>query len=209
MRQGKLVHVVDDDDGVRKAVVFLLRSAGFAVRPWSTGGDLLHAVDASHPACILLDVQMPPPDGLTVQRELIARGIMLPVVIFTGRGDPGVVVQALRAGAHDVIEKPFARSHLLGVIDGVFRLIEDAAEASRRAADAARALSTLQGTEYAVLRHLAEGLTNAQIADALNIPQPAVELRRASALRKLDVAHVAAALRLFFAAGHSAGDRHG
>lgn len=209
MRRGKLVHVVDDDDGVRKAVGFLLRTAGFAVRPWAAGGDLLRAVDASQPACILLDLQMPPPDGLTVQRELIARGITIPVVIFTGRGDPGVAVQALRAGAHDVIEKPFERAHLLGVIDGVFRLMGDPGEAGRRAAAAKRALSTLQDGEYAVLRYLAEGLTNAQIADALDVPAPAVELRRASLLRKLDVPHLSAALRLFFATGASAGDQYG
>ncbi len=70
MAQDKLVHVVDDDDAVRRSLDFMLRSAGYKVERWEDGVSFLKGVDRAQPACVLLDVRMPGMDGLEVQAAM-------------------------------------------------------------------------------------------------------------------------------------------
>lgn len=111
-----VVHLIDDDDGVRHSLAFLLATAGLAVRVYELGVAFLAALGTLQPGCIVSDVRMPGIDGLELQRRLKAVGVHLPVIIMTGHADVPLAVEAMKAGAVDFIEKPFDDEVLLSAI---------------------------------------------------------------------------------------------
>jgi CheY-like chemotaxis protein len=103
------VHIVDDDEAVRDSLQSMLEASGYRAHSWASGIDLLRALPGLEPGCIIADVRMPEMDGLTLLGELRKRNVKLPVIVITGHGDVPIAVQAMKAGAVDFIEKPFAR----------------------------------------------------------------------------------------------------
>ena len=199
-REAHLVHVVDDDDAVRRSVSFALKTSGFQVRAYDSGGALLKAAPDLEAGCILLDIRMPGMDGLEVQETLRAKGVTLPVIIMTGHGDVSLAVRAMKAGAIDFIEKPFEKAVLLAAIaQGVSRLDHSAANATE-ANEAAVKLRLLTPRERDVLEGLAKGLPNKSIAYDLGISPRTVEIHRANLMSKLGVKSLSEALRIAFAA---------
>jgi two-component system, LuxR family, response regulator FixJ len=195
-----LVHVVDDDDAVRRSVSFALKTSGMQVRAYDSGSALLKAAPGLEPGCILLDIRMPGMDGLEVQEALKAKGVTLPVIIMTGHGDVSLAVRAMKAGAIDFIEKPFEKAVLLAAIEqGASRLDHSAANA-REANEAAVKLRLLTSRERDVLDGLAKGLPNKSIAYDLGISPRTVEIHRANLMSKLGVKSLSEALRIAFAA---------
>ena len=110
-----LVHLVDDDPAVRNTLVRLLRSGGYRVRKYSSGAELIEAAPTLEDGVILLDINMPEPDGFAVQKALSAKAVELPVIMMTGSGD--LTVLALKAGVAEFMQKPFGRGELLSVVD--------------------------------------------------------------------------------------------
>jgi two-component system response regulator FixJ len=198
--QLRLVHMVDDDDAIRRSVGFMLKTSGFHVRTYESGVELLKSAPELEPGCILLDIRMPGMDGLEVQTALRDKGIALPVIIMTGHGDVTLAVQAMKAGAVDFIEKPFEKAVLLSAIEhGIERLKRSAAEIDR-ADEAAVRLQVLTPRERDVLDGLAKGLPNKTIAYDLGISPRTVEIHRANVMGKLGVKSLSEALRIAFAA---------
>jgi two-component system response regulator FixJ len=112
-----LVHLVDDDADVRSTLVRLLLSGGYRVREYASGAELIDAAETLVDGCILLDINMPDPDGFAVQRALAERAVRLPVVMMTGSGD--LTLLAWKAGVSAFIPKPFGRSEILSVLDQI------------------------------------------------------------------------------------------
>jgi two-component system, LuxR family, response regulator FixJ len=196
----RLVHLVDDDEAIRRSAGFMLKTAGVHVRTYESGVELLKNAPNLEPGCILLDIRMPGMDGLEVQEALKARGVALPVIIMTGHGDVSLAVQAMKAGAVDFIEKPFEKAVLLSAIEqGVERLKRSHA-GRERADEAAVRLQALTPREREVLDGLANGLPNKTIAYDLGISPRTVEIHRANVMTKLEVRSLSEALRLAFAA---------
>jgi two-component system response regulator FixJ len=196
----RLVHLVDDDDAIRRSVGFMLKTSGFHVRAYESGVELLKAAPDLESGCILLDIRMPGMDGLEAQRALRDKGVTLPVIIMTGHGDVSLAVQAMKAGAVDFIEKPFEKAVLLSAIEhGVERLKKSAADLDR-AEEAAVRLQALTPREREVLGGLAKGLPNKTIAYDLGISPRTVEIHRANVMSKLGVRSLSEALRIAFAA---------
>ena len=110
-----LVHLVDDDDGVRGTLARLLVSGGYAVREYESGQALLAATGEMDTGFVLLDINMPGIDGFAVSRALAERSIDLPVIMMTGSGD--LTLLAFKAGVADFLQKPFGRGELLSVLD--------------------------------------------------------------------------------------------
>ena len=199
--QLRVVHLVDDDEAIRRSVGFALKTSGFRVRAYESGVEFLKSASKLEPGCILLDIRMPGMGGLEVQSALRDKGIGLPVIIMTGHGDVSLAVQAMKAGAVDFIEKPFEKAVLLGAIEhGVERLKKSAANVDR-ADEAAVRLQALTGREREVLNGLAKGLPNKTIAYELGISPRTVEIHRANLMSKLGVKSLSEALRIAFAAG--------
>jgi FixJ family two-component response regulator len=120
MGNKRVVHIVDDEETIRKALSFTLRTAGFAVEAYASGPEFLLSAEDAEKGCVVLDMHMPDMDGLQVQAELTRRGIDMPVVVLTGNGDPTLAVQAMKAGAADFLAKPVEKAALLGAIDRGF-----------------------------------------------------------------------------------------
>ncbi|AMK19749.1 MULTISPECIES: response regulator FixJ [Sphingobium] len=192
------IYVVDDDDAIRRSLSFMLKTSGYAVQLFAGGVEFLRDAADLASGCVLLDVRMPEIDGLEVQRELRARGIMLPVVIMTGHGDVDMAVSAMKTGASDFIEKPFEKAALLGCVEAARKLSLADRGASARAQDARARLNILTEREREVLDGLVEGLPNKTIAYDLGISPRTVEIHRANLMHKLEVKSLAEALRIAF-----------
>ena len=206
MTEGRMIHIVDDEDAIRRSASFMLKTSGFDVQTWASGVAFLKGVRTVQAGCILLDVRMPEMDGLEVQQALIAGGVAMPVIVLTGHGDISIAVRAMKAGAVDFIEKPFEKATLLGAIEAGFAQLDDKAGRAARAQDAETAIAGLTDRERDVLEGLAQGLPNKTIAFDLGISPRTVEVHRANLMTKLSVRSLADALRLAFAAGLGRGD---
>lgn len=204
MSDKRLVHLIDDEDAVRRSASFLLKTSGYDVRAYPSGVAFLK--EARHPdhGCILLDVRMPEMDGLEVQRELNERGVALPVIVLTGHGDVVTAVTAMKQGAIDFLEKPFDRESLFAALDRGFERLARAGDAEVESQEAAVRVAALTGRERDVLRGLVAGNPNKTIAFDLGISPRTVEVHRANLMTKLEVRSLSEALRIAFAAGLSA-----
>jgi FixJ family two-component response regulator len=191
-----LIHVVDDDESLRTAVLRLLEAAGFEARGYASTGDFLLHPPPDRPGCVLLDLRMPGPSGLDLQEALQRRGVTLPVVFLTGHADVASSVRALKAGAVDFLTKPIERHTLFEALDR--ELARDATQrAVREEADELRArVGALTHRERQVFEHVAAGLLNKQVADAMNIAERTVKLYRARLMEKLGVGSAAEIGRL-------------
>jgi two-component system response regulator FixJ len=199
----RVIHLVDDDEAIRRSVGFMLKTSGFQVRIYESGEEILKAAHGLTDGCILLDIRMPGMDGLEVQKALSGKGVALPVIIMTGHGDVSLAVEAMKAGAVDFIEKPFEKAVLLGAIEqGIERLKKSAAHLDL-ADQATVRLQALTPREREVLEGLAKGLPNKTIAYDLGISPRTVEIHRANLMSKLGVRSLSEALRIAFAAQDS------
>ncbi|HET9355872.1 MAG TPA: response regulator FixJ [Sphingomicrobium sp.] len=200
MSDERLIHLVDDDEAIRRSAGFMLKTSGFRVETYESGVELLKNAAKLEPGCILLDIRMPGMDGLEVQQALKDKGVTLPVIIMTGHGDVSLAVQAMKAGAIDFIEKPFEKALLMSAVEQAFDRLSRAETQRDRAEDAAVRLQSLTPREREVLDGLARGLPNKTIAYDLGISARTVEIHRANLMTKLEVRSLSEALRIAFAA---------
>ena len=196
----ELLHVIDDDAGLRDALAFLLEVNGVNARFYESGDAFLAALPVEE-GCLLTDVRMPGLTGLELVRELKARGIDLPVIVMTGHGDIPLAVEAMKAGVVDFIEKPFSDDLLITAIHAAFERLKDDGEpdASRLAAKAR--LAQLSPRERDVLAGVVEGKLNKVIAYELEISPRTVEIYRANLMSKTGARNVAELMRVALAAG--------
>lgn len=201
MSDKKLVHIVDNEEAIRRSMGFMLKTSGYLVETWTSGQAFLKEVRHVERGCILLDIRMPDLDGLEVQRMLAERGVTMPIVIMTGHGDVSTAIRAMKAGAVDFLEKPFGKATVIAAIEESFGRLTMADRATVRAADAEARLGVLTAREREVLDHLAKGLPNKTIAYDLGISARTVEVHRANVMAKLAVRSLSDALRIAFSAG--------
>lgn len=203
----RTVHVVDDEEPVRRSLALMLKVGGYSVSTFDSGASLLDAAEALVPGALLLDIRMPDMDGIEVQRHLASRGIGLPVVVMTGHGDLSVAAAALQEGAVAFLEKPFARATLSEALAAAFLKIEDPQAYDRQLAAAAASVQALSEDDRSLLACLAASRATEQIAGDLGISAASVEVRRARLFSELGVESVGELLRIAFAAGLHPGDR--
>ena len=199
MSEKHVIHLVDDEDSVRRSAGFMLRTSGYEVRAYASGVEFLKDARSADPGCILLDVRMPEMDGLEVQAELNSRGITMPVIVLTGHGDINTAVAAMKGGAVDFIEKPFEKAVLIEAIESAFRRLDNGARSNEQ--DAKVQVAVLTPREQEVLQGLVRGHPNKTIAYDLGISPRTVEVHRANVMSKLHVRSLSEALRIAFAAG--------
>ena len=126
------VYVVDDNRDVRRSLSYMLSASDTPSRPFGSGQDFLDALDDLQPGCILLDLRMPLMDGFGVMEALAKRGVDWPVIVMTGHGEISIAVRAMKQGAIDFIQKPFAEEALSGCLDTGFKLLEERIAAGQR-----------------------------------------------------------------------------
>lgn len=190
MNVAPLIHVVDDDDDQRNALLRLLGAAGYDARGHASVGDfLLHELHElpDRPGCLVLDLRMPGQSGLDLQAVLNERERSLPIVFLSGNADVASSVRAMKAGAIDFLTKPVESAVLLKAIETA--LATEAAQRKVRdeALRVGALLSSLSTRERAVLDLIIAGSLNKQIADTLGIAERTVKLHRANLMSKLNV----------------------
>lgn len=190
MNVAPLIHVVDDDDDQRNALLRLLGAAGYDARGHASVGDfLLHELHElpDRPGCLVLDLRMPGQSGLDLQAVLNERERSLPIVFLSGNADVASSVRAMKAGAIDFLTKPVESAVLLKAIETA--LASEAAQRKVRdeALRVGALLSSLSTRERAVLDLIIAGSLNKQIADTLGIAERTVKLHRANLMSKLNV----------------------
>ncbi len=112
-----MIAVVDDEDSVRKAVLRVLRAAGFSARGFSSGTEFLNSWHFDRPDCLVLDLQMPDLSGVEVQKSLVSAGAQFPVVIITAHDTPSLREECIRHGAAAYLCKPLDIGALLHAVE--------------------------------------------------------------------------------------------
>jgi two-component system, LuxR family, response regulator FixJ len=189
------VHVIDDDDGMRRAIQGLAVAAGYQVLAYASALEFLDQARLDQPGCIVLDLVLPGMDGMELQRTLRARGAMLPIIFVTGFGDIPQTVAAMQWGAFDVLEKPVQPQALLERLRRALELDLAAHRHRQQAADLQRRIESLSPRERQVVDLIVLGRHTKQIAGELELSPKTVEHHRANVLRKMEVDNVADLVR--------------
>jgi|SRR5215475_1306219 len=201
MTADTIVHVIDDDEAVRQSIEFLLGTSGITARTYDSASAFLNALPTIDSGCIITDVRMPGISGIDLLRRLGEMRIKMPVIVITGHGDVPLAVEAMKIGAIDFLEKPFADDLLLASVQAALnRSQENAARDAERAEVQAR-LATLTNREREVLEGLVVGKPNKVIAGDLAISPRTVEIYRANVMTKMEAASLSELVRMALVVG--------
>lgn len=189
------VFVVDDQPAMLKALSRLLVLAGHEVALFGSAQEFLDSGNTDAPGCLVLDLSMPDMDGMALQRALVARENILPVIFLTGHGDIDTCVQAMKFGAADFLTKPFDGDKLL-------RVVQQALEKNRLSRvdraehkNTIERLATLTPREREVLDLVLEGKMNKQAAAELGTVEQTIKFHRAAVMTKMKVRSLAQLVR--------------
>ena len=197
----QIVHVIDDDAGVRQSLLFLLSTAGLAVRVHESAAAFLKVLENAQDGCVVTDVRMPGIDGIELQRRLKAANNTMPVIVITGHGDIALAVEAMKAGALDFIEKPFDEEVLLGAIKLALTRRSGERQRSAAAEETRTRIKSLSERERQVLDGLVAGKPNKIIAHDLGISARTVEIYRANVMTKMQADSLSNLVRMSLLAG--------
>ena len=195
-----LVYVVDDDEAVRESLSVMLEAKSYTVRTFGLARDFLVAAPTLRPGCLVADIRMPEMDGLELQQHLTERSFNFPLIVITGHGDVPLAVRAMKAGAIDFIEKPFAADTMIASIDAGLAGLAKTDDEDPLAATATARLALLSPREREVLQGLLAGLPNKSIAYDLAISPRTVEIHRARVMDKMGARSLSELIRMSLAA---------
>jgi FixJ family two-component response regulator len=190
------VYVVDDDPGVRASLSELFRSARIAAATFPSSQDFLDATPEEVPCCLILDLNLPGPNGLDLQEKLRREGRHIPIIFITGYGDVPATVRAMKAGALDFLEKPFTDDRLLEAVQSALARDEKArAERAERAVVQGR-FEELTRRERQVMALVVKGLLNKQIASELGAAEQTIKIHRGRVMAKMKAPSVPDLVRM-------------
>lgn len=202
MSNNAVVHLIDDDEDVRRALAFLLGTTGLAVRIYESALAFLDEYDEAQYGCIVSDVRMPGIDGLELLRRLSQKKSTMPVIVMTGHADVHLAVEAMKAGAVDFIEKPFADEVLLDAIRLALGRQGTPDQAFEKAQVRVR-IAALTEREKQVLDGLLADHPNKTIAFDLGLSPRTVEVHRANMMAKMAASSLSELLRMVILAEKS------
>ncbi len=189
------IALIEDDDAVLRSLCLLLQKSGMTVDGHRSAEEFLDAFPAEAPICVVSDIRMPGMSGLDLQRELRSRDSAVPIILITGHGDIAMAVNAIKEGAFDFIEKPFDDERLLESIRNALQHgLRARVEKNERAQLKSR-LSELSPRQLEVMQLVAEGFSNKEIAQRLEISPRTVENYRAWVMEKMGARNLAELVR--------------
>lgn len=199
-----VVYIVDDDDGMRRALTVLITTVGYQPVAFAKPSEFLAKYDPAQPGCLVLDVRMPDMSGLEVQQHLNKAGSMLPVILVSGHGDIPMAVQAMKDGAFDFLQKPFRDQELIDRINASLKLDAENRESVDRLADLKGREESLTPREREVLALVVDGKANKVIAIDLGLSERTVEIHRANVMEKMGARSVAHLVKMHLMLGGQA-----
>lgn len=194
-----VVHVVDDEEAVRKSLAFLLTMAGFTVRVHASASSFLELAQGLGNACLVTDMRMPDMSGVELLERLKARGDAVPTIVITGQGDVPTAVAAMKTGAVDFIEKPFEDQILIDAIKRAASRLQGPDEAVSDIGSLKSRLDNLSERERQVLSAVVAGLPNKTVAYDLGISPRTVEVHRANIMAKMQARSLPELVRMAIA----------
>jgi two-component system, LuxR family, response regulator FixJ len=192
----RVVHVIDDDEGLRESLAFLLRSAKLEVRSFDSAKAFLDVLPDTALGCVITDVRMPEMSGIELLRRLKELKIGVPVIVITGHGDIALAVEAMKIGAADFFEKPFDDDLLVASVRAALQQQQDQTKRGAERAEIEHRIATLSPREKDVLTGLIEGRANKQIAFDLGISPRTVEIYRANLMNKMQADSLSGLVRM-------------
>jgi two-component system response regulator FixJ len=196
-QQGPTVFLVDDDQSLREALVWLLESVKLTIETFASAVDFLEQFDPGRVGCLVLDIRMPGMSGLELQKQLREKGVEIPIIFVTGHGDVPMCVQAFETGAFAFLEKPLNHQKFL---DEIHRAIDYDMESHRqRSARGTQSAEALSPREREVMELVVEGKSIKQIAGLLGISIQTCSKHRSRILEKMHVGNDVELVRLLLA----------
>ena len=191
----RTVHVIDDDAAILNSTSAFLRAHGFDVKTYSAAQDFLAVVGPQTTGCVVTDVRMNGMSGLDLAKELRARQIPIPVIIITAHADVSLVIEAMKRGVVDLLEKPFSNRALVSSIYDALKYRSTTQGGITVAAVRGR-VETLTNREREVLSRLLQGSPNKIIAGELGVSTRTVESHRATIMSKMNASSLAELVRM-------------
>ncbi len=195
------VFVVDDDASIRRALSYLLVSAGYRVETYASANEFLAREPYDGVGCIILDVRMPSLSGMELQEKLIELACGMPIIFYTGHGKLDMGVQAMKKGAADFLTKPCQDDKLLAAVDSAIQKARTKRAVTEESEEIRRRIELLTPREHEILRYVVLGMLNKQIAGKLAIAEATVKIHRRRIMEKLCAGSVADLVRLAEKAG--------
>jgi two-component system response regulator FixJ len=197
--QEATVYIVDDDQAIRRAMDFLMRSVGLDYEIFHSADDFLAKYTDEFAGCLVLDIRMPGLGGLELQQKLLERDSSLPIIFITGHGDVPMAVEAMQKGAFDFIQKPFRDQELLDRVSEAMKTDREIRSAREEKAGVAERIEKLTKREREVLDLVVTGKPNKIIAYELGVSQRTVEIHRARVMEKMEAKSLAGLVRMHLA----------
>jgi two-component system, LuxR family, response regulator FixJ len=191
-----IVYVIDDDEGARHSLEFLIDCAGLKVRSFPSADAFLKAAPPLEQACIITDVRMPGMNGIELAQELKRHAAAVPVIVITGHADVPLAVQAMHAGVSDFIEKPYDDETMLGAIRTALARQTERDDLQTERDRVQERLATLSAREREVMEGLVAGEANKAIAYDLGISARTVEVYRANVMLKMQAKTLSELVRM-------------
>ncbi len=183
----KTIAIVDDDEGVRDSLTWLLNSQDHTIKCYSNGEDFLKDYNPEEYNCIILDVRMPGMNGLEIFNKLRSQNYFPPVVFLSGHADLCTAVEAVKNGASEFLQKPVVNNDLVNQIADLIKNDMEKREKWRLTNTIKDQLSHLTSREQEVMHLMLTGKLNKQVADELGIAIKTVEVHRSRILEKMNV----------------------
>ena len=181
-----VVFVVDDDVSVRESLEPLIASAGWHAQTFESAQEFLDRPRIHAPSCLLLDVSMPGLNGLELQKRVASERPDMPVIFITGYGDVPMTVQAMKAGAVEVLTKPLRAEVLVAAIASALEHSRGAIDQEERMRALRDRYALLSKREREVMALVVAGLLNKQVGSELGISEITVKAHRGRMMQKMN-----------------------
>lgn len=194
----EVVYIVDDDQMVLESLQWLLQTISLEAKIFNSSTDFLKSYTPGEAACVILDVRMPEINGMDLHRRLKTLDVEVPVIIVTGHADVKMAVRAMKDGAFDFIEKPYAEQQMLERVQSAIQSRDSAEKNEHISSDK---FENLTSREKQVLQQILKDKSNKMIAAELDISKKTVEFHRGNLMSKLGVTTIAELVRFSIRAG--------